>query len=489
MRIMMVTSEAVPFAKTGGLADVASGLSNALADAGQDVTLVMPCYRRLIPEERRGQSVGRVSINFPSGTVSADLLQTKIPGSAVQVLLVDAPCYFDRKSLYVEGGSDYADNALRFMFLSRVAVEIARSIWVPDIIHCNDWQAGLIPGLILHERQLGTPVGQIGTVMTIHNLAFQGIFPDWQMENSGLPHHFFNWQQLEFHTKLNLLKGGIAIADMVTTVSPTYAQEICESENGYALDPVLIHRGEDLVGILNGVDTNVWNPSTDTHLAAQYSVDDVHHGKSQCKAALQRELGLAENSQAMLFGMITRLTDQKGLDLISQKAGQILGANVQFAFLGTGEERYEKYLRELQQSMPHKVAVCTGFDDALAHRIEAGADAYLMPSRFEPCGMNQQYSMIYGTPPIVHAVGGLADSVVDTNAATLANGTATGFVFHEYHADAFLDTFWRAVGHFQHYRQDWDKVVVNGMRRDSSWRASAAQYIQVYQRALSKANQ
>ena len=488
MRIMIVTSEAAPLAKTGGLADMASGLSNALANAGHDVTLVMPCYWRFIAEVDRGKSVGSVSVNFPTTTVNATILQTKLPDSKVKVLMVDCPRFFDRRALYVEGGVDYRDNAMRFMFFSRAAVEIAHSIHPVDVIHANDWQSALIPGLILQERDLGSEVGNVGTVMTLHNMAFQGSYPAWQMDNTGLHSRFFNWEQLEFFGQLNLLKGGIAMADIVTTVSPTYADEICTAEFGYGLESVLDSRGDDLVGILNGADMNVWNPRIDPQIAMNYDVENFQEGKRQCKADLQKELGLPQNPDAMVLGMITRLTDQKGLDLLTQKSDQILGSNVQYAILGTGDERYENHFRELQQNVPDKVAAFIGFDEALAHRIEAGADAYLMPSRFEPCGLNQQYSLIYGTPPIVNSVGGLADSVVDTTSATLADGTATGFKFHEYSGDAFLDTVWRAVGLFLHHREDWDKVVRNGMNRDSSWAASAEKYLSVYQRAIDKAN-
>ncbi|TWT58735.1 Glycogen synthase [Thalassoglobus neptunius] len=486
MRIMMVSSEAVPFAKTGGLADVASGLSNALAEAGNEVVLVMPCYRRFIPEDQRGSVVGEVRIDFPSTTIEATVYETRLPGDLVKVLLIDCPSFFDRSGLYVEGGSDYADNAERFLFFSRAAVELARTLFIPDVIHANDWQTGLIPALVLQSREQGGPLQDVGTVMTIHNMAFQGQFPSWQMMNTGIHPRFFNWRQLEFWGHLNLLKAGIAMADQVTTVSPTYAKEICRPEFGYGLDPVLEYRGDDLVGILNGVDMTVWNPEIDPRIETQYSADTVEEGKARCKAALQTEVGLPEKPEAMLFGMISRLTDQKGLDLITLKAGQFLGANVQLVVLGTGEERHENYLRGLQESHPEKVAAVIGFDDALAHRIEAGADAYLMPSQFEPCGLNQQYSLIYGTPPIVNAVGGLADSVVDTNSETLANGTANGFQFHHYHGDAFLDTVWRAVGLYQHFRDDWRKIVDHGMRKDSSWSGSARNYIDVYERALDR---
>lgn len=488
MRIMMVTSEAVPFAKTGGLADVATGLSNALADLGHDVTIVMPLYRQHIPEESRGELVGEVRVDFPGTSIDGKVYETSIPGSTVKVLLIDRPNFFDRNGIYVENGHDYGDNAERFLFFSRAAIEVARSIFVPDLIHANDWQTGIVPGLVLQDREDQARLAAVGTVFTIHNMAFHGQFPSLQMMNTGLHSRYFNWEQLEYFGNLNSLKGGITMADMVTTVSPTYAREICEPEFGYGLDPALESRGEDLVGILNGVDMSVWNPETDDKLTQCYTSSTYREGKAACKAALQQELGLPVKPDAMLFGLVSRLTDQKGLDLITQKATQILGANVQFAFLGTGDPHYEGVLRGLQSEFPDKVAAYIGFDDGLAHRIEAGSDSYLMPSRFEPCGLNQQYSLIYGTPPIVHKVGGLADSVIDAHRFSLDNGTGTGFVFDEYCPDMFLETVWRAVGMFLHHKDDWHRLVLNGMTRDSSWNRSAQEYVDVYQRAIEKAS-
>ncbi|QDT32098.1 glycogen synthase GlgA [Thalassoglobus polymorphus] len=486
MRIMMVTSEAVPFAKTGGLADVATGLSKALVASEHEVALVMPCYRRHIPESDRGEIVGQVTFEMLHTTLTADIFETKIPDSEVRVFLVDRPHFFDRDGLYLENGHDYGDNAERFLFFSRAAVEVARHFFRPDIIHANDWQTGLVPGLILQEREHQGELGNIGTVYTIHNMAFHGEFPSLQMLNTGMNSRYFNWEQLEYFGNLNLLKGGIAMADIVTTVSPTYAKETCLPEFGYGLDPVLENRGEDYIGILNGVDMSIWNPESDPHIAMQYNFQNYKEGKAECKAALQREMGLPENPEAMVLGLVSRLTDQKGLDLITKKATQILNANVQFAFLGAGDPRYEKILLKLQQDYPDKVAVYIGFQEGLAHRIEAGSDAFLMPSSFEPCGLNQQYSQIYGTPPIVHAVGGLTDSVVDVQRHTLDNGTATGFVFREYDADHFLDTVWRAVGMFVHHTEDWNKLVLNSMVKDSSWDRIAQEYTDVYERVIAK---
>ncbi|WP_437230866.1 glycogen synthase GlgA [Planctomicrobium sp. SH661] len=487
MRILLATSEAVPYAKTGGLADVATGLSKALADAGHDVTLVLPLYRRIIPESRRGEPVAIIGVDLRHSTVKATVRRAILPGTNVEVLLVDQPTFFDRKSLYTENGTDYPDNAERFIFFSRAVVEIAQTLTRSNIIHVNDWQTALIPGLIKYERTQGGRFINTGTVLTIHNMAFHGQFPGWQMELTGLPQEYFNWQQLEYYGHLNLLKAGISMADMVTTVSPTYAREICQPEYGYGLDPLLLQRGDSLVGILNGVDTKEWNPQVDEHLPARFSAETFPVGKAKCKATLQADMGLEVRPDAMLFGMVSRLTDQKGLDLITSKADEILAADVQMVFLGTGDRWFEDFLRSLQERYPGKVAVQIGFNERLAHRIEAGADAYLMPSRFEPCGLNQQYSLIYGTVPIVHAIGGLADSVTDATPENLGQKRGTGFVFYDYNPDAFISTVWRAVGMYQHHKEDWENIVRAGMTKDLSWDQSAQAYVKVYERALEAA--
>jgi len=487
MRILLASSEAVPYAKTGGLADVATGLAKALATLGHDVSLVLPLYRRLIPEAKRGESVALLNIPMRQATVRGTVKRSLLSGTNVEVLLVDQPTFFDRRQLYTEDGEDYPDNAERFIFFSRAVMEIAQSLTRPHVIHVNDWQTALVPALIQHERTQGGRFINTGTVLTIHNMAFHGQFAPWQMELTGLPEEYFNWEQMEHFGHLNLLKTGIAFADRITTVSPTYAREITRPEYGYGLDPLLQSRQDRLVGILNGVDTQDWNPETDAALPAAYTAKTVIEGKARCKQALQRELGLAQAQDAFLMGMVSRMTDQKGLDLITAQADEILKADVQMVFLGTGDRYFEDALRSLQDRYPGRVAVKIGFDEKLAHRIEAGSDAYFMPSRFEPCGLNQQYSLIYGTLPIVHAVGGLADSVVDATPESIASQTATGFVFTNYHSEAFLDAVWRAFGIFVHHRVDWDGMVQNGMRHDASWGKSAMDYVRVYEQAIQQA--
>ncbi len=484
MRILLASSEAVPYAKTGGLADVATGLAKALSSAGHDVSLVIPLYRRLIPEQKRGEPVALVNLEMRQLTVRATVRRSLLSGTNVEVLMIDQPTFYDRRNLYTEDGQDYPDNAERFIFFSRAVMEIAQSITRPHIIHCNDWQTALIPALIRNEREVGGRFINTGTVLTIHNMAFHGQFAAWQMELTGLPESYFNWRQMEHFGDLNLLKTGISMADMITTVSPTYAEEICRPEYGHGLDGLLRSRHDRLVGILNGVDLQDWNPEHDAALPQKYDATTVLAGKAACKSALQKELGLEVSPHSFLIGMISRLTEQKGLDLITAEADEILRADVQLAFLGTGDRYFEETLRTLQQRYPGRVAATIGFNEGLAHRIEAGSDAYFMPSRFEPCGLNQQYSQIYGTLPIVHAVGGLADSVTDATPEAQASNTATGFVFHKYTKEAFLDAVWRAFGTYTHYREDWDQMVQNCMARDASWNASAAQYVKVYEQAL-----
>lgn len=485
MRILLVSSEAVPFAKTGGLADVATGLAKALANEGNDVVLAIPCYRRFILDLARGEKIGQVEVQLRSRRVQADIYETFLDDSPLRVWLVDQPNYFDRGSLYTEGGMDYADNAERFLFFSRAILEAARNLYLlPQVIHANDWQTGLVPAIVREQLRHSTDYARTGTVFTIHNMAFHGSFPFSDMELTGMPQKYFNWRQMEFYGRLNLLKTGIAFADMVTTVSPTYAREICTSEYGYGLDPALMDCGDRLVGILNGVDPEAWNPEIDPLISEHYTAQSVGPGKAACKAALQKDLGLAPRPEAMLLGMISRLTDQKGFDLIADKAEAMLQANLQLVFLGNGEERYEKLLRDLQERYPGKVSATIGYNERLAHRIEAASDAYLMPSRFEPCGLNQQYSLVYGTPPIVHSVGGLADSVIDATDENIWAGTANGFVFTKYKSEAFIEAVWRAVGMFQHRQDDWQRLIQHGMNQDLSWTSSASKYLEVYQRAI-----
>ncbi|MDA1213743.1 MAG: glycogen synthase GlgA [Planctomycetota bacterium] len=491
MKILFATSEAVPFAKTGGLADVSSALSQALSAQGAEVWMIMPFYRGVREElNRRGMTPIRcgstLRIRLGNKLVEGQLYVTVLPGTSVPVILVDQPTYFQRNGLYQEHGRDYADNSERFIFFSRSLLEATRLLgFHPNVIHVNDWQTGMVPALLAIEGRAQPQLKETRSVITIHNLSFQGSFWHWDMLLTGLDWKYFNWHQMEFFGQLNLLKTGIVFSDLITTVSPSYAKEIQTSAFGCGMQGVLQTRHDDLVGILNGIDTAIWNPATDATLPETYDIDSLAQGKARCKAELQKELGLPVECDAPLAGMISRLTDQKGIDLIIENLETLLATGLQLVFLGSGESRYETALVDAARQHAGQIAVKIGFDEALAHRIEAGADMYLMPSRYEPCGLNQMYSLQYGTVPIVHAGGGLADTVTAVSHETLANGTATGFVFTEYLSSAFIDLIQQSVQLFAR-RDIWTQIVQNGMRQDWSWHNSAKRYLEVYDKVLSR---
>jgi len=501
MRLLLISSEAVPYSKTGGLADVSAALAKALASAGHDVSLVLPHYAKVQAKNKRpplSLDGPRFLVRMGDRTVKVgsgwDVLPAPGPDGEpreVRVLFVDQPDYFDRPGLYGDPAGDYEDNAERFIFFSRAALELARLLALrPHCVHANDWQTGLVPAMLADDYR-GTPgFESTGSVFTIHNLAFQGSFPHWDMRRTGLSWDRFHFTQLEHHGRLNLLKAGIAEADKVTTVSPTYAREIRTEALGYGLEGALIARGSDLSGVLNGVDPGEWNPAVDPYLAENYDAATVAEGKAACKTALRNELKLevpeSGGPDVPLFGMISRMTDQKGFDLIAGCSEDLMATGAQFAFLGTGDPRYEGFVRHLSNQYPGQVAAVVGFDNGLAHRIEAGSDAYLMPSLYEPCGLNQMYSLAYGTVPVVNAVGGLADTVVDATPETLKDGTANGFVFDRPSPPDLLDAVQRATTCYRDAPTDWATLIANGMAADHSWDASAAEYVQLYQAAAAR---
>ncbi len=483
MQVVMAASEVAPFAKVGGLGDVLGALPRALAQLGASVSVVVPLYRCVF-QNLNGQPLEplplSVRVPIASRHVYGRIMRSKLPRSDVPVYFVDCPEYFDRPEVYGENGRDYPDSAERFIFFSRAALELWAALGLdPDIIHVHDWQTALIPVYVKEQlRPERNLFRKAGLVLTIHNLAYQGRFWHWDMLLTGLPWELFTWQKLEFEGHLNFLKGGIVYADAITTVSRTYAQEILTPEYGHGLDGVLRAFRDRLWGIVNGVDYDVWNPATDPHLPANYDIETVVEGKAKCKAHLQRELGLEER-EVPLVAQIGRLDPQKGWDLIEELADDLMRREVQYVALGTGQRRFEQWLEEFAARYPGRAAVRIAFDEALAHRIEAGADIFLMPSRFEPCGLNQLYSLRYGTVPVVHKVGGLADTVVDVNEETLAEGNATGFVFDRYRADACLAALDRALAAYRD-RTLWWRIVRTGMAQDWSWRRSAREYLEVY---------
>ena len=489
MRIVLASSEAIPFSKTGGLADVSTSLAKALSAAGHSVWLIVPYYPQL---QRKSGNLpmgeAGVELRIPVGdrTMTGRVLWATLPSSEVTVLFVDQPEYFDRPSLYGTPAGDYPDNCARFAFFSRAVMEICRSLVLrPDVIHANDWQTGLVPALLEAEYRSQPGFAQTGSLFTIHNLAYQGSFWHWDMNLTGLDWKYFNWAQMEHWGHLNLLKTGIAFADMVTTVSPTYAWEITTPLGGMGLDGLLSSRDETLVGILNGIDPDDWNPATDKHLPETYNIDTVFQNKPICKQYLQRELNLPLQAQVPLFGMVSRMADQKGFDLIATAAERLMTLDAQFCFLGTGDPRYEALVKHLANSYPQKVAAMVGFDEGLAHRIEAGSDAFLMASRFEPCGLNQMYSLAYGTVPVVRTVGGLKDSVVDATPRNMFMGRATGFRFDDYTAEALVDTV-RKTAEMYGKRTLWQQLVRTGMSQNFTWGKSAKDYENVYRRAAAK---
>ncbi len=481
MNILLVASEVVPFAKTGGLADVAGALPRALEALGQSISVVMPCYAQARATRSLEPLDFRLDISIGKKEVSAEVWRAKLPGCNVPLYLIDQPGYFDRPGLYGENGKDYLDNCERFVFFSRAALELAARLDVRwDVVHANDWQTGLVPVYLAETYRHASGLASAGSLFTIHNMAFQGRFWHWDMLLTGLDWKFFNWRQLEFFGDLNLLKAGIVFADLLSTVSHQYAEEIQTPEFGMGLEGLLESRRSDLHGIVNGIDESVWNPASDRSIAATYDVDTFAEGKARCKAALQAEQCLPVRPDVPLFAIVTRLDAQKGLDLVEAVAEGFLRGDVQLMVLGTGHPQYHDFLTGLEHNFPGKVAVRLAFDNALAHRIEAGADIFLMPSRYEPCGLNQLISLKYGTVPIVRATGGLADTVVDTTPETLAEGTATGFSFGPYTPEALAGAIGRALELWPR-RDRWNRLVRTGMRQDWSWGRSAREYVKLYE--------
>jgi starch synthase len=475
MRILMAASEAVPFAKTGGLADVLGALPRALGRLGHHVDVVIPRYRGIAA----GEPVGRVRVPLGGQVTDAEIHVTT--AGSVRTAFVGHPGYFDRDYLYGTGGHDFADNAERFAFFSRAVLEWAATEPRYDVVHAHDWQAGLVPVLLRtsfadHER-----LGTLPAVFTIHNLAYQGIFDASWLPRLGLGWELMNVNALEYWGRISYLKGGIMFSRTITTVSPTYAREIQTTEYGFGFDGILRFRAADLVGLVNGIDYDHWDPARDPNLPAPYDASNLA-GKVEAKRALLDAFGLplTEHTHSRpLVGMISRMVDQKGFDLLAALADDLPGLEATFVLLGTGERRYEDLWLGLSARYPDRVRAHIGFDEGLAHLIEGGADLFLMPSRFEPCGLNQMYSLRYGTPPLVRATGGLADTVRNLDPAT---GEGTGFTFVEYSPQALLGTLRWALGIYEN-RSLWRRMQVSGMREDFSWDASAREYVKVYERA------
>ena len=478
MKIAMLSSEIAPFAKTGGLADVLGTLSVALEKRGHEISLIMPAYRCVLNGPFALDETGmQLAVPLGASVGEASVLEARL-GQNVSVYLVRADRYFDRDFLYGTPYGDYPDNAERFAFFSRAALEILRRHPV-EIVHCHDWQTAL--GIVFLKAQGSRypEVASVKTVLTAHNLGFQGIFRESHWPLLNLDRSYFSPQHLEFYGNINFLKGGLIFADKITTVSPTYAQEIMSAGQGFGLQGILRQRAPDVTGILNGVDYSEWNPETDPFIARRYSENDLA-GKRICKDKLQGSLGLPVKSAVPLFGMVSRLTSQKGFDLVQKIFDQIMERELQLVLLGSGELRYEDFFATAAARFPEKFAVRMGFDEALAHRIEAGADIFLMPSLYEPCGLNQMFSLKYGTIPIVRAIGGLKDTVIDYDAEP---GKGTGFVFDRYEPNALWESIERALRVFTENRS-WTALIHRAMRMDFSWDRSAQAYSNLYEQLL-----
>jgi len=476
VRILFVASEGLPFSKTGGLADVIEALPKALVAQGHEVAVVLPRYR--------GAKAGAVvmpSVTIPLANrlrFPAILDGTQIAG--VRYFFVEDPAYFDRDGLYGNGAGDFPDNAERYSEFCRAAIEMVKHVWPADVIHCHDWQTALVPVLLRTSYSDDPPVKDIPVVFTIHNMGYHGLFAKDVLERAGIPLGVYHPAGMEFFGNVNFLKGGLIYSDFLTTVSKRYAQEIQTPEYGYGLDGVVRTRADRLIGILNGVDYSAWSPDKDKLIPMKYSAKDLS-GKHVCKQALLELFGIGpEHAARPVIGIVSRFADQKGFDLIAEKAYEMMKEDLSLVVLGTGERKYEELFQALADAFPERAGVKIAYDNEIAHKIEAGADMFLMPSRYEPCGLNQIYSLKYGTVPIVRATGGLDDTVEPFD---LEHGTGTGFKFAEYSGNAMMNAIRQALHHCTDERI-WKRIQLNGMAKDFSWKAPAAEYAKVYEAAL-----
>ncbi|HUW58706.1 MAG TPA: glycogen synthase GlgA [Planctomycetota bacterium] len=488
MNVMIVSPEAVPFAKTGGLADVAGALPKYLRALDVNACLVMPLYQNVTQSGVKLTKL-KPTVRVPLGdkVYEGALWQGTLPDSEACVYLIDQKDFYNRPELYGVKGKDYTDNCHRFVFFCRATLELIKALELKvDVLHANDWQSGLLPVYVKTLYAKDPAVNNIATLFTVHNLAYQGLFWHWDMPLTGLPWDLFNWTELEFYGKLSFMKGALTFADALSTVSKQYAKEIQTEEYGAGLEGVLTQRRDVLFGVVNGVDYNVWNPEVDELIPAGYSATDLT-GKATCKSALQMAQGLPVRENTPLIGLISRLVDQKGFDLLAEIFDDLMTFDLQFVLLGTGEPEYHEMFEKLAKKYPGKLAVNLTFDNTLAHRIEAASDIYLMPSAYEPCGLNQIYSLKYGAVPVVRETGGLKDTIVNVTDQTLRDNTATGFSFRVYKSAALLETIKRALA-FYGQKNGWNKLVTNCMKQDWSWERAAREYLLLYQRTIELRN-
>jgi starch synthase len=485
LHIIMAASEAVPYAKTGGLADMVGALAIELTKSGHHVTLVMPVYRSRVASEPR-QLTMRLSIPIDGKLVDVTVEEENVPVTSashrLRVLFVRYDPYFDRPGLYQQDHHDYPDNLERFTLFSRAVLEIAHGLIETqrekvDVLHLHDWQTALCAVYLKALPREYKGLEQMKVLLTLHNMGYQGIFPGQQFVKTGLPPSLFSPNGLEFYGSVNCLKGGIIFSDAVSTVSPTYAKEIMTAEYGCGLEGVLASRTDGVKGITNGIDVAAWNPESDSYLPAQYTAADMS-GKQTCKRALQRELGLP-NRDVPLLAVIGRLTFQKGFDLLIDVIPELMSLDTQIVVLGTGDPHLEQQFIAVKARYPDRIGICLGFDEGMAHRIEAGSDMLIMPSRYEPCGLSQLYSLRYGTVPIVRRTGGLADTVVPFRPSTVKSRSATGFHFIDASTDSLLSALLLSL-HIYQERETWQSLIQAGMKADLSWDRSAKLYVELY---------
>jgi starch synthase len=483
IKTLLVSSEVAPFSKTGGLADVSGSLPGALKNLGCDIRVTTPLYKMVRESGCAAEKIlkglkVKVGESFKKGDVSESVLNGQ-----VKTYLVEKDQYYNRKYLYGTTKGDYSDNAARFIFFSLMVFELCKEIgFKPDVIHCNDWQSGLIPAYLRTVYRNDPFFKHTAVLFTIHNLAYQGNFTEEELALTGLPPETFTPEGIEFWGKVSFLKAGIVYSEVINTVSQAYSREIQTTEYGCGMEGILAYRKDDLFGIINGVDYEIWSPEKDTFIAANYSKDNLS-GKIKCKADLISQFGLPESlNNRPLLGMISRLADQKGFDLLAKIMGDLMNLDVGFILLGTGEQKYHELFSDIAKKYPRKAGIRLSYNNALAHKIEAGCDMFLMPSRYEPCGLNQIYSLKYGTIPVVRATGGLDDTIEDY---TLSSEVGNGFKFTDYSPHEFLDKIKEALEVYEN-KDAWLKLVRKVMSLDFSWENSARQYIDLYQRAMGK---
>ena len=476
MHIAFAASECVPFSKTGGLADVVGALPRALAAAGHQVSVYLPRYRQTKLTD--AQIVVRsITVPFDDRYRFCSVV-TGGNRSGIKFYFVDYPPFFDRDALYGTSAGDYPDNAERFALFSRAVLEASKILGVPDVFHCHDWQSALVPVMLRTLYSEDPAFRDVATVFTIHNMGYQGLFPPDILPLLMLPWDLFTISKLEFFGNVNFLKGALVFSDFITTVSRKYSQEIQTTEYGFGLEGVLRDRASTVTGILNGVDNDEWSPQTDKFIVAKYSPEDLS-GKAKCKQDLLATFGVTNaDSKSPVIGIVSRFAAQKGFDLIAQIMDRLAREDMIIVALGTGDKEYEEMFLRMQKQFPQKIAVKIAYDNAIAHKIEAGADMFLMPSKYEPCGLNQIYSLKYGTVPIVRATGGLDDTIEPWDARS---GKGTGFKFTEYSGESLLLTIKQAL---QAYRDQgsWQVLMRNGMNKDFSWNFSAKEYVRIYER-------